>query len=69
MAKGDDRATIGASGRPERGMVLDSGARTIRNKLGQYEPHNNFSTRPGVKFDVDGMRDMSIGKAPDPSET
>lgn len=34
MAKGDNRAVVGASGKPEKGMVLESGARTVAKVLG-----------------------------------
>lgn len=34
MAKGDNRAVVGASGKPEKGMILDSGAKTVAKVLG-----------------------------------
>jgi hypothetical protein len=71
MAKGDNRAVVGASGKPLPGMVLESGAKTIRNKLGQYARSSVGQTNlrtSGAHFDVDGMRDVSIGAVKDPSD-
>lgn len=67
MAKGDDRAVVGASGRPLPGMVLESGTKQMRNKLGQYTIAPEPKMRGGVQFDLSKMTDQSIGKPPDGS--
>lgn len=64
MAKGDERAVVGASGRPEPGMVLKSGAKEIAKKLGCYSTADRDLRTNGGHFDVDSMKDQSIGRAP-----
>jgi hypothetical protein len=67
MAKGDDRAVVGSSGKPLKGMVLESGTKQVRNALGQYTIAPEPKMRGGVQFDIG--KDESIGgKAPDGSE-
>jgi hypothetical protein len=69
MAKGDNRATVGSSGKAREGMVLRSGTPQVRNALGQYTIAPEPKFRGGVQFDIDNARDVSIGgKAPDGSE-
>jgi hypothetical protein len=62
----DRRAVVGSSGRPERGMIIDSGAKQIGSILGTvYRPEkgqNKLTTSGGMKFDVDAMKDKSIGR-------
>jgi len=66
MAKGDDRAVVGASGRPLIGMVLTSGAKTIAKVLGCYDaPSGSKQDTQGMKFDVDGMKDLARVKMAD----
>jgi len=68
MAKGDMRAVVGASGKPQEPMKLDSGAKTVAKTLGRYsQPESDLRTTGG-HFNVSDMTDVSIGKAPDPSE-
>jgi hypothetical protein len=69
MAKGDDRAVVGSSGKPLKGMVLESGTKQVRNALGQYTIAPEPKMRGGVQFDLSRAKDESIGgKAPDGSE-
>ncbi len=69
MAKGDNRAVVGSSGKPREGMVLRSGTAQMRNKLGQYETAPEPKLRGGVQFDLSNAKDVSIGgRAPDGSE-
>ena len=69
MAKGDDRAVVGSSGKPREGMVLRSGTKQMRNIQGQYTISPEPKLRGGMQFDIDNARDVSIGgKAPDGSE-
>jgi hypothetical protein len=64
MAKGDDRAVVGASGRPLPGMVLESGAKQMRNKLGQYTIAPEPKMSGGMQFDMSAMKDHSINSDP-----
>lgn len=51
MAKGDDRAVVGASGKPQEGMKLESGTKTIAKVLGCYDaPSKPKHEKGGVKF-------------------
>jgi hypothetical protein len=56
MAKGDDRAVVGASGKPEKGMVLESGAKDVAKAIGGKDaatrlPNGRFAQgRRGVTF-------------------
>lgn len=60
MAKGDDRAVVGASGRPLPGMLLTTGTRTIAKILGRHDaPSGSKEGSQGMKFDVEGMKDVS----------
>jgi hypothetical protein len=69
MAKGDDRAVVGASGRPERGMVLQSGAKTVAAVLGRYTTHpEGIRTKGDGHFNVSDCKDQSIGAPPDGSK-
>ena len=68
MAKGDDRAVIGASGRPLPGMILESGTKQMRNKLGQYTIAPEPKLRGGVQFDLSTLTDQSIGAPGDGSK-
>jgi hypothetical protein len=66
MAKGDNRAVIGASGRPEVGMVLESGTKTIAKILGNRDaPSGSKSGTQGQKFDVEGMQNVAHVKMKD----
>ena len=67
MAKGDNRAVVGASGRPLPGMILESGAKQMRNLLGQYTIAKDLRTTGG-HFNVSDMTDVSIGAPPDGSK-
>jgi hypothetical protein len=67
--RSDRRAVVGASGRPEKGFVLDSGARKVAEALGRHDTPSGPRSRDlktvgggGVRFDVYGMRDQSIGR-------
>lgn len=60
MAKGDDRCVVGASGRPQEGMVLQSGAKQMRNKLGQYTTQPEPKMRGGVQFDLSKLEDRAF---------
>jgi hypothetical protein len=64
MAKGDNRAVVGSSGRPLPGMVLESGTKQMRNKLGQYTISPEPKFRGGVQFDMSEMHDRSINADP-----
>lgn len=67
--KGDDRAVVGASGRPLPGMVLESGAKQIGRILGQYTVGKDVRTTPGgVQFNVSDCKDVSIGAPGDGSK-
>ena len=69
MAKGDDRAVVGSSGKPREGMVLRSGTPQVRDALGRYTIDNPPKFKGGVQFDLSRAKDESIGgKAPDGSE-
>jgi hypothetical protein len=69
MAKGDNRAVVGSSGKVREGMVLRSGTKQMRNILGQYTIAPEPKMRGGVQFDLSNAHDESIGgKAPDGSE-
>lgn len=52
MAKGDNRAVVGASGKPTGDMVLTSGtkdvARAMRHPDGRFK-----ASGPGVKFEIE----------------
>ena len=67
MAKGDDRAVVGSSGRPLKGMVLESGTKEISKRLGRYTRPNDDLRTTGGHFNVDEMQDKSIGGPPDGS--
>ena len=62
------RAVVGSSGRPEKGFVLDSGAKQIAEVLGRKDrpsgPHGQDTMRGGggVRFNVSDMVDRSIGR-------
>ena len=64
----DRRAVVGSSGRPEKGMVLDSGAKQIAEVLGRHDRASGpagrqaIRTTGGMRFDVDAMKDHSIGR-------
>lgn len=66
MAKGDKRAVVGSSGKPLPGMVLESGSKQMRNKLGQYTTHPEPKLRGGMQFDMSSMQDQA--KKYDPSD-
>jgi hypothetical protein len=70
MAKGDNRAVVGSSGRPLPGMVLESGTKQMRNKLGQYttHPEGMRTSGGGMQFNVSDCKDVSIGAPPDGSK-
>jgi hypothetical protein len=68
MAKGDDRATVGASGRPLKGMVLQSGAKTVATTLGCYTRPEGMRTKGDGHFNVSDCVDKSIGAPPDGSK-
>lgn len=57
MAKGDNRAVIGASGKPLKGMELESGTKTIAKVLGCYDapsgPKKGQRELRGVKFNFE----------------
>lgn len=67
MAKGDNRAVIGASGKPLKGMVLESGTPQVRDALGRYTIAPEPKMRGGVQFDLSKATDVSIGAPPDGS--
>lgn len=62
------RAVVGSSGRPEKGMVLDSGAKQIAEVLGNKDRasgpagRQSIRTGGGMKFNVSDMVDHSIGR-------
>ena len=65
MAKGDDRAVVGSSGRPLPGMILESGTKQVAQKLGKYTTHKEgarYSSASG--FDMSDMKDVSIDADP-----
>jgi hypothetical protein len=64
MAKGDDRAVVGASGRPLKGMVLESGTPQVRDALGRYTIAKEPKMRGGAQFDMSAMKDHSIDSDP-----
>jgi len=71
MAKGDNRAVVGSSGKPLPGMTLTSGAKTIAKVLGCYDrpsgPHGQDTMRSGgMKFNVSDMEDKSLASAINP---
>src|SRR5271156_3844755 len=69
MAKGDNRAVVGSSGKVREGMVLRSGTPQVRDALGRYTIDNPPKFKGGVQFDLSRAKDESIGgKAPDGSE-
>ena len=67
MAKGDNRAVVGASGKPLKGMVLESGTPQVRDALGRYTIEKPVKFRGGVQFDLSKATDVSIGGPPDDS--
>ena len=67
MAKGDDRAVVGSSGKPLKGMVLESGTKEISKRLGRYTAPDMDLRTSGGHLDVDAMKDKSIGGPPDDS--
>lgn len=64
----DRRAVVGSSGRPEKGFVLDSGAKQIAEVLGRHDrasgPAGKQAVRTGggMRFNVSDMVDHSIGR-------
>jgi len=56
MAKGDDRATVGASGKLDKEMKLESGAKDVAKAIGHTDapsrnPKGQFEkARRGMKF-------------------
>ena len=73
MAKGDDRAVVGASGKPLPGMILESGTKTIAKKLGCYDrpsgPHGQDTMKSGgAHFNVSDMEDRSLSSAVEPDK-
>jgi hypothetical protein len=68
MARGDERAVVGSSGRPLKGMVLESGAKTVAAKLGKYSIGKGVRTSGDGHFNVSDITDSSIGAPPDGSE-
>jgi hypothetical protein len=68
MAKGDNRAVVGSSGRPLKGMVLESGVKTVAAKLGKYSTQKDVRTKGDGHFNVSDCTDQSIGAPQDGSE-
>jgi hypothetical protein len=65
MAKGDNRAVVGSSGRPLPGMVLESGTKQVAQKLGKYTTHKEGARFEGaMQFDMSSMVDHSIDADP-----
>jgi hypothetical protein len=55
VAKGDDRATVGASGKPEPGMILTSGTKDVAKAIGYKDaPSKGGNPKAGVKFKFHG---------------
>ena len=51
MAKGDDRAVVGSSGKPLPGMILESGAKTVAKVLGDTSaPSRNKAKHGGMNI-------------------
>ncbi len=67
MAKGDNRAVVGSSGKPLPGMVLESGAKTVAKVLGKYTTHSEGMRTGDGHFNVSDMRDVSLASVKDPS--
>jgi hypothetical protein len=64
VAKGDDRAVVGSSGRALKGMMLESGAKTVAQKLGKYSTHKEGVRFSGTGWDLSDMKDVSIDADP-----
>lgn len=64
MAKGDNRAVVGSSGRPLPGMILESGTKQVAQKLGKYTTHKEGARYSSSGFDMSDMRDVSIDADP-----
>jgi hypothetical protein len=65
VAKGDNRAVVGSSGRPLPGMVLESGTKQVAQKLGKYTTHpEGVRFKGGSGFDMSDMKDVSIDADP-----
>lgn len=62
MAKGDNRAVIGASGKPQEGMVLSSGAAQIAKIIGRSDAPSKPKETGCMRF-----KEPSIGAPPDGS--
>jgi hypothetical protein len=54
VAKGDDRATVGASGKAEPGMVLTSGAKDVAKAIGRKDAPSKGSPKGPIKFRFHG---------------
>ena len=62
------RAVVGSSGRPREGMVMRSGTQDVAKTLGKYSRKDGFRTSGAMSFDVDAIKDQSIGAPGDGSE-
>lgn len=68
VPQSDRRAVVGSSGRPREGMVMRSGTNDVAKKLGQYSRGDSVKTTGSMNFDVDAIKDVSIGTPGDGSE-
>jgi len=60
MAKGDNRAVVGSSGKPLPGMVLESGASTVARVLGNTSaPSGSKRLHGGMRINTPDMPDHS----------